>query len=53
LRGTYAVPDRVGFVSVPEMAHALAEEPGMEANPQTAEAKKVDAVVTDWFRRYL
>jgi pimeloyl-ACP methyl ester carboxylesterase len=53
LRDTYAEPDRVGFVSVPEMAHALAEEPGMESAPQTAEAKKVDSAVTDWFRRYL
>lgn len=49
----YGERDRVGFVSVPEMAHAFAEEPGMEPAPQTAEAKKVDAAVTEWFQRYL
>jgi dienelactone hydrolase len=53
LAGLYAEPDRVGFVSVPGMAHALAEEPGMEAAPQTAEAKEADAAVTAWFQRYL
>jgi hypothetical protein len=35
------------------MAHAIAEEPGMEAAPQSAEAKEVDAAVTAWFQRYL
>jgi dienelactone hydrolase len=49
----YGERDRVGFVSVPEMAHAFAEEPGMEPAPQTAEAKQVDAAVTEWFQRYL
>jgi dienelactone hydrolase len=53
LAGHYAEPDRVGFVSVPGMAHAIAEEPGMEAAPQTAEAKEVDAAETAWFQRYL
>jgi dienelactone hydrolase len=53
LAGHYAEPDRVGFVSVPGMAHAIAEEPGMEAAPQTAEAKEVDEAVTAWFQRYL
>jgi dienelactone hydrolase len=49
----YGEPDRVGFVTVPDMAHAFAEEPGMEPAPQTAVAKRVDAAVTDWFQRYL
>jgi dienelactone hydrolase len=53
LAGHYSEPDRVGFVSVPGMAHALAEEPGMEPAPQTAGAKRVDAAITDWFQRYL
>lgn len=53
LRGLYAAPDRVGFADVPEMAHAIAEEPGVEPAPQTAEAKDVDAAVTEWFRRHL
>jgi dienelactone hydrolase len=53
LAAHYAERDRVGFVSVPGMAHALAEEPGMEAAPQTAEAKEVEAAMTAWFQRYL
>ncbi|MPZ32992.1 MAG: alpha/beta hydrolase [Rhodospirillales bacterium] len=53
LLGFYADPDRISVVSVPEMAHALADSPGIEPAPQTASAQRVDAVVTDWFRRYL
>lgn len=53
LLGQYTEPDRVGFVSVPELAHALAEEPGMEPAPQTPGAKQVDEAVADWFRRHL
>lgn len=53
LIGQYAEPDRVGFVSVPELAHALADEPGMEPASQTPEAKQVDEAVADWFRRHL
>lgn len=53
LVGQYAEPDRVGFVSVPELAHALADEPGMEPAPQSPEAKRVDEAVADWFRRHL
>jgi len=30
-----------------------AAEPGVEPAPQSAEAKLVDATVTDWFGRYL
>lgn len=53
LVGHYAEPSRVGFVSVPGLAHALAEEPGMEPAPQTPEAKQVDEAVADWFGRHL
>lgn len=53
LVGQYAEPDRVEFVSVPELAHALAEEPGMEPAPQTPGAKQVDEAVADWFQRHL
>ena len=31
------------------IAHALAEEPGVEAAPQTAEAKRVDELAVEWF----
>ena len=32
------------------IAHALAEEPGVEAAPQTAAAKRVDELAVEWFR---
>ena len=53
LRRRYRDPERVGLTSIPGMGHAFAAEPGIEPAPQTADAKLVDAAVTDWFRRYL
>jgi dienelactone hydrolase len=41
------------LLTVPGMAHAFADEPGIEAAPQTPHAATVDAAVTDWFGRYL
>lgn len=41
------------LVTVPGMQHAVAEEPGLEAAPQTAHAKLVDAEWTRWFAKYL
>lgn len=38
---------------VPEMGHALADEPGTDAAPQTPQAREVDRLATDWFRRHL
>jgi predicted esterase len=35
------------------MGHALAAEPGTEAQPQIAEAISVDAAITHWFRDHL
>ena len=49
----YRDPKRVAVMSIPGMKHAFAAEPGIEPAPQTAEAKLVDAAVTDWFSRYL
>jgi pimeloyl-ACP methyl ester carboxylesterase len=46
-------PDRTGLVSIPEMAHALAEEPGLDPAPQTPQAARVDTVVAGWFHRHL
>jgi pimeloyl-ACP methyl ester carboxylesterase len=40
-------------LTVPGLAHALAEEPGLEPAPQTPGAAAVDAAVTDFFRRTL
>ena len=53
LRQRYTDPDRVSLTSISGMRHAFAAEPGIEPAPQTADAKLVDAAVTDWFRRYL
>ncbi|PZG40990.1 alpha/beta hydrolase [Spongiactinospora gelatinilytica] len=39
--------------TIPGMGHALADEPGIEPAPQTAHAKEVDALATEWFRRHL
>ncbi|MBU2667393.1 hypothetical protein KOI35_28165 [Actinoplanes bogorensis] len=35
---------------VREMGHALAEEPGTEAAPQTPHAREVDRLAVEWFR---
>lgn len=39
--------------TVPGMEHALAEEPGVEAAPQTPAAAAVDRLAVDWLRRHL
>jgi alpha-beta hydrolase superfamily lysophospholipase len=44
-------PERATLVEIPDMEHALAEEPGLEPAPQTAHASRVDAVVAGWLRR--
>ena len=41
------------LVRVPGMAHALADEPGLEPAPQTAIAAAVDNVVASWLKERL
>jgi dienelactone hydrolase len=53
LRVRYAHPDEVELVTVPDLAHPLAEEPGMEPAPQLPTAKAVDEILTRWFVRQL
>jgi pimeloyl-ACP methyl ester carboxylesterase len=53
LRARYAHPDEVELVTVPDLAHPLAEEPGMEPAPQLPTAKAVDDILTRWFLRQL
>ena len=36
-----------------DMAHALAEEPGHRAAPQTEVAKRVDPIAAEWLREHL
>jgi alpha-beta hydrolase superfamily lysophospholipase len=42
-----------GLVQVPGMAHALAEEPGIEPAPQLPGAAEVDRLAVGWFARHL
>jgi pimeloyl-ACP methyl ester carboxylesterase len=46
-------PVPASLVAIPRMEHALAEEPGLEPAPQTAQAAQVEAVLVDWFSRHL
>ena len=43
----------VDSLLVAGMGHALADEPGIEAAPQTTHAATVDRYAADWFRRHL
>lgn len=46
-------PDRTALTSIPGMAHALAEEPGLDPAPQTPQAARADTVVAGWLHRHL
>jgi len=48
----YHDPQRVAVTTIPGMAHAFAQEPGIEPAPPTPQAQRVDAAVTDWFTRH-
>ncbi|HZM76321.1 MAG TPA: prolyl oligopeptidase family serine peptidase [Candidatus Limnocylindrales bacterium] len=45
-------PGRYSLITVPGMGHALAEEPGIDAAPQTARAARVDTIVAQWLNRW-
>jgi predicted esterase len=53
LREQYAHPDEVELTTVPDLAHPLADEPGLEPAPQLPTAKAVDEILTQWFLRQL
>ncbi|HEX4358328.1 MAG TPA: alpha/beta hydrolase [Pseudonocardia sp.] len=48
-----AVGPGVELRTIPELAHPLAEEPGIEPAPQLPLAAEVDAALVTWFRRHL
>ncbi|MEJ3658403.1 alpha/beta hydrolase [Actinomycetes bacterium KLBMP 9759] len=48
-----ALGERAEARLVPGMAHALAEEPGVEPAPQIPAAAEVDRQAVEWFRRHL
>jgi hypothetical protein len=45
--------ERSELVSIPGLAHPLADEPGIEPAPQLPLAREVDASLTTWFGRHL
>lgn len=53
LREKYAHPDEVELITVPDLAHPLADEPGLEPAPQLPAARAVDEILTQWFLRQL
>ena len=53
LASRYDDSRRVRLTQVPGMGHALAEEPGLDAAPQTQAAATVDRHVVDWLGRHL
>ncbi|HEX6681614.1 MAG TPA: hypothetical protein VF062_02415 [Candidatus Limnocylindrales bacterium] len=44
-------PGRYSLTTVPGMGHALADEPGVDAAPQTPHAAQVDGIVSEWLNR--
>jgi alpha-beta hydrolase superfamily lysophospholipase len=48
-----ALGERSELVSIPGLAHPLAEEPGIEPAPQLPLAREVDAALIDWFQKHL
>lgn len=53
LRLVEALGQRSELLSIPGLAHPLADEPGIEPAPQLPLAREVDAGLTTWFRRHL
>jgi pimeloyl-ACP methyl ester carboxylesterase len=49
----YANPDEVELITVPDLAHPLADEPGLEPAPQLPTARSVDEILRQWFLRQL
>jgi pimeloyl-ACP methyl ester carboxylesterase len=53
LRLVEALGDRAELLSIPGLAHPLADEPGIEPAPQLPLAREVDTGLSTWFRRHL
>jgi dienelactone hydrolase len=53
IRFVDALGTRSELLSIPGLAHPLADEPGIEPAPQLPPAREVDAGLTTWFRRHL
>jgi dienelactone hydrolase len=53
VRRHHAQPDRVRLTTIADLAHPLADEPGLEPAPQLPTAKAVDEAITAWLRMHL
>lgn len=53
IRLAEAMGERAELLSVPGLAHPLADEPGIEPAPQRPAAREVDTGLVTWFRRHL
>lgn len=53
LREHHARPDEVELITVADLAHPLADEPGLAPAPQLPTARAVDEILTSWFIRQL
>lgn len=53
LASRYADPERIALEVIPGMSHAVAEEPGDEAAPQTEPAVAIDGLAARWLGRHL
>lgn len=53
MRLVEAVGERAELLSIPGLAHPLADEPGIEPAPQLPLAREVDIGLTTWFHRHL
>jgi Prolyl oligopeptidase family len=53
LRERYAQPDHIQLTTVPDLAHPLADPPGLQPAPQLPTAKAVDEAITQWFLHHL
>jgi dienelactone hydrolase len=53
VRSRYTAPDTVASLTIPGLAHPLAEEPGLEPLPGLPAASAVDKALTDWFLTHL
>jgi pimeloyl-ACP methyl ester carboxylesterase len=49
----YASPELVSLVTIPGLGHPLADEPGVDPAPQSPEAARVDAEISEWFRHHM
>jgi len=49
----YSDGQRVTMTTIPDMSHAFAAEPGIEPEPQTPQARRIESAATEWFTRHL